>query len=88
MHGKICDAGHTQAPVPNYLTPDIDLGTIDFYHFIPFQRIKTRTTRLEITKFSFLLTFALFSKDLNYVRVIFSMSLYFKKNSLECSLNL
>ena len=41
MHGKICDAGHVQAPVRNYFIPDIDS-----YRFIPFQRVKTRTTHL------------------------------------------
>ena len=40
MYGKDCDAAHTQAPVPNYFMPGIDLGTIDFNHFIPFQRVK------------------------------------------------
>ena len=64
MHGKNYDAGHTQALVPNYFIPAIDLGTIDFYRFISFQRVKTRTTHLEITKFSFLLKFALVSKEL------------------------
>ena len=77
MHGKICDAGHAQAPVPNYFIPGIDLVTIDSYHFIPFQRLKSRTTHLEITKFSFLVTFALVFIDLNCVQVIFSMSLCF-----------
>ena len=55
---------------------------------LPFSAWSTRTTHLEISKISVLLPFALVSKDLNIVEVIFSLSLYFKKKSLECSLDL
>ena len=67
MHDKICDAGHTQDQLPFFFISDIDLAIIDFYRFIPFQRVKTRTIHLEITKFSFLMTFTLVSIDLNWV---------------------
>ena len=58
------------------------------YVVLPFSAWSTRTTHLEISKISVLLPLALVSKDLNIVEVIFSLSLYFKKKSLECSLDL
>ena len=54
------------------------------YVVLPFSAWSTRVTHLEISKFSVLLAFALVSKDLNIVEVIFSLSLYFfLKNHLN-----